>query len=157
MSENANNTLKEYLNSNDPELIKSYITVYIEELNITLDKLRIAYNACATVNEAVEKNGHVRMQLGQFIGYNWGLLYSAIADIETCVANLERIRDKYLDDHPPASSAISSIIWYQLGEAKTKEAYEAIKNIEMLESQLIEYSVDEETKLTNVSLNRYMM
>lgn len=137
--------------------IKNAAQFYLSELSNTYEETVRHYSTCMTLQESIDSNDNVKIYIGQYAGYDYGIIDASLNDVEDCIDGMKQIVDGDLDDLPPSSITMSALNWYQLAKSKLETVNVRIEDLENMESNILEYDIEDDTKKVKASLNRYIM
>lgn len=137
--------------------IKNAAQFYLSELSNTYNEIVRHYSTCMTLQESIDSDDDVKIYIGQYAGYDYGIIDASLNDVEDCINGMKQIVDGDFDDLPPPSITMSALNWYELAKTKLETVNVRIEDLENMESNILEYDVDDNTKKVKASLNRYIM
>lgn len=124
-------------NVKDIEGLKQYANDVLAEISDLFDQQMKLLESISTINDLIKLNIELQINLGETLGYNYGMIDASLNGIFICMKNLTKISTGEYDNTDPAALEMFISIWRQIALAEVKTVHEGLNELELIEVNII--------------------
>lgn len=147
------NEITSILKITDIEQLKQHATDELSKINDSFERQMKLLESLLTINDLVKSNSELQLELGEVLGYNYGMIDSALNNTSVCIKNLTRVSIGEYDDTDPAALGMFIFLWQQFAIVEIKTVYIGLNELESIEASIIGCDFDQVNmdRITNIS------
>jgi len=145
--------ISQILDLTEQKTICNNLISIIEEYEI---KLKNKFISIQTITDFIDENKHLKVDMGEFIGYQFGCISNEMMMINTALSKLDKFINGELDNIDSSARSMYIAIWYDLALSNIELLTDSMYQMERIESNLIQQQIQKSGSNQNIIKKGYI-